>query len=251
MGDSPTQVEREIDNANNYWLKIPEYEQIRSGKVAVIGGGETAASVAISVLERNRNLKVEIINGRGTFFSRGESFFERQLFSSNVGWAERTPKNRSEIVDRSDRALVSSKSLARLAEFSQRVVFRSARVKSYTKTATEITLRFEDQSEEASYDRVINAAGFDNWTPFELLSEGLRPELDPDRDKARKQKEQVVVDPHLRAPWVDPPANIHVPMISGVSRGPGIPGLSSLGVLADTILNAYVDFPSPTHPRAT
>lgn len=232
----------DIDDAKSYWRKIDDYAEIPSGKVAVIGGGETAASVAISVLDRNPRLTVEIINRHGTLFTRGESFFENQIFSSNVGWAERRWKNRSDIIKRSDRGIVSAKALARLSESAGRVHFRGARVESFEKTTNDVRIRFDGEREDVSYDRVINATGFDNWAALELLSNDLHPQ--GKRELSSDEQEELPIDSCLRLPTDDPRVNIHVPMISGVSQGPGLPGLSSLGLLADMILGAYVPTPS-------
>ena len=222
----------DIDDAQTYWLKETRdsYAKITSGKVAVIGAGETAANVAISVLHTNSSLTIEIINRHGTLFSRGNSYFENQLFSSNTGWPERSLENRSDIMKRLDRGFVSAKSLARLSDSSERVAFRTAEVESVKKVKNEIHVFFKGQPEAVPYVRVINATGFNPRAVLQLLSDDLRPASTTDEE----------IDDYLRLPAGEPRANIHVPMLAGISQGPGIPGLSSLGLLADLILRAYV-----------
>jgi mycobactin lysine-N-oxygenase len=243
LGDN-TGSSDDIDDARNYWLKIPEYAALGPGKIAVVGGGETAANVAISLLEINRELKIEIINRHGTMFSRGESFFENQLFSSNRGWAERNLQNRSEIIARADRGLVSARALARLGDTSKRVAFRAARVKSFRKDLdkNEIQVLFDGESEPIQYDRVINATGFDSLAVLNLMDKNLYPKagetLTDDEQKG------LSIDSKLRLRTEEPHVNIHVPMISATSQGPGIVGLSSLGMVSDMVLSAYVDPPN-------
>jgi len=225
-------------DARSYWAVIDKFKQIPSGKVAIIGGGETAASVAISLLDNNPRLAIEIINRSGMLFSRGDSFFENQLFSSEGDWADRSLKNRAELIKRTDRGFVSAKAMSRLSEGKIRI--RSGEVERVERRGNEITVRFEGAVDDVSYDSVINAMGFDNWAPLDLLAPELRPRgahggLTEDEQNALN------IDRNLRLPSSDQNVNIHVPMISGVSQGPGFPGLSSLGLLADRILGAYVD----------
>jgi len=236
-GNNLIGTEDDID-ARSYWRLIPRFASIPSGKVAIIGAGETAASVAISVLENNQNLMIEIINRHGMLFSRGESFFENRLFSSDRDWSDRSLRNRSELISRSDRGLVSSKAMARLSE-EGRVRFRSGRVKSIDRGENEIRVRFDGGMDDISYDSVINATGFDNWAPLELLVPELRPK-GKEGQLSQEEQEELAIDSHLRLPLSDTGVNIHVPMISGISQGPGFPGLSCLGLLADRILAAYV-----------
>ncbi len=220
-------------DGKRYWALIPLFKELSGGKIAVIGGGETAASVTISILENNPELTVEVINPSGALFSRGESFFENQLFSSGEGWSERGVETRREIIRRTDQGVFSVEAMNHLAQ-SQNARFRGGRVTSIRRTQNGIEVRFAGEEREEIYEKVIMATGFDNWKTLDLLD----PELQPKEED--REGLLLKIDSHLRLPIPAKDVNIHVPMLSGLSQGPGFPNLSCLGLLADRILSTYV-----------
>src|SRR5262249_55595388 len=69
-------------NGRNYWLhgRMPKKEIAQS--VCVIGSGETAASVVISLLKKgHRRSTVDVLTSRGVLYSRGESYDENRFYS--------------------------------------------------------------------------------------------------------------------------------------------------------------------------
>lgn len=91
------------------------------------------------------------------------------------------------------------------------------------------------------YDKVIVAIGFDALTPLKLFPDHLRS-----KDKLKEIRSKI--DYHLRFPSLDIASqedttsiNIHLPMLAGMSQGPGFPNLSRLGTLSDRILSAYIE----------
>src|SRR5258706_554910 len=154
IGDIPNNIlpgSNDLVDGKSYWNLIPVFKDMHSGKVAIIGAGETAASVALSIIEINSNLAVDIINPHGALFSRGESYFENQLFSSAKAWTERSLESRQEIIRRTDQGVFSVEAMDRLAE-SQNVHFRGGRVVWIGRAGSGVELFFEGEKKEVPED---------------------------------------------------------------------------------------------------
>ena len=85
-----------------------EHELIAAERVAVIGGGETAASM-LNELFRHRVSTITVISPQVTLFTRGEGFFENTLFSDPTGWTGLTLAERRDALARTDRGVFSAR----------------------------------------------------------------------------------------------------------------------------------------------
>ena len=94
VAGQPDRHPRVLDG-RSYWL----HEHAISTRVAqnacVIGSGETAASVVISLVSKlPKHSSVDVLTSRGVLYSRGESYEENHLYSDPGDWpglAEATP----------------------------------------------------------------------------------------------------------------------------------------------------------------
>lgn len=237
-----------ILNGHNYWLRIPIFAEMESGRVAIIGGGETAASIALSLLKRAPRLNIDLINRHGTIYTRGESFHENSLFSKSDAWQSLSEDDKLEFIDRTDRGVFSVASKQELDQaMNVRVV--SGEVTHIEETGERVIVKMRRTKSESveSYDKVILALGFNPWSPISMLPEGLVPPVEKRNDLIR------CIDFHLRLPLGEPDdkqtCNVHVPMLAGLSQGPGFPNLSCLGELSDRILSLYVPSEKVTEAR--
>ena len=92
MVTGPGQAERSILPGNprvlsiaQFWHHAAQHDRISAERVAVIGGGETAASM-LNELFRHRVSTITVISPQVTLFTRGESFFENISDPLNVLW---------------------------------------------------------------------------------------------------------------------------------------------------------------------
>ena len=67
-----------------FWDRANSHDRIVAENVAVIGGGETAASM-LNELFHHRISTITAISPQATLFTRGEGFFENSLFSDPPG----------------------------------------------------------------------------------------------------------------------------------------------------------------------
>lgn len=244
-----------IFDGRSYWQYIDLFRGMANGKIALIGGGETAASIALSLLgltlvPKGPSLQIDIINRHGAIFTRGESYNENKYFSNPKDWAQLDEAVRTEFIQRTDRG-VFSLAAQRQLDRAENVSTISGRVLALDKAGGKVIVRLErgepPVGREYEYDKVIVALGFNPWSPLELLPANFRPNAATaaDLEKLRVTLRRGI-DDKLRLPFDYVPGlagtkiNIHMPMLAGLSQGPGFPNLSCLGHLSDRILSAYV-----------
>ena len=202
---------------------------MKEGRVAVIGGGETAASIAVSLLGIP-GLAIEIVNPRGVVYTRGESYYENRLYSNPDFWRQMSEGDREEFIERTDRGVFSVAAQQELGA-TPNVSLRPGRVLGAVVRdgKARLTIEWNGTRSEMAYDKAIVAIGYDPFSPLKLLPPAQRPSL-PAAELRRQ------VDYHLCIPSLP----IHMPMIAGLAQGPGFPNLSCLGTLSDRILSRYL-----------
>lgn len=233
-----------VQDGRSYWL----HEHARHTKVAqnvcVIGSGETAASVVISLLtSAHKHSTVDVVTSRGVLYSRGESYEENRMYSDPGDWPQLAESHRREFLDRTDRGVFSRQAEAVL---NQSRGFRSLAGQAVAIDAHEqhvvVTIQYGAERERVAYDLVVVAIGFQaRW--FERLlgaqaRSGLATALAGDELERR-------IDVDLSVAGLSPP--LHLPLLAGLAQGPGFPNLSCLGLLSDRILRRYVPATEPAH----
>jgi mycobactin lysine-N-oxygenase len=241
VAGQPDRHPRVLDG-RTYWL----HEHAMNTKVAqnacVIGSGETAASVVISLVAKlPKHSTVDVLTSRGVLYSRGESYEENRLYSDPGDWPGLAEAHRREFLLRTDRGVVSLQAEAIL---NQSRGFRALAGRAVAIQAGErqvaVTIEYGNECEHVAYDLVVVAIGFQpDW--FEgLLGAQARGRLDEALAGAELER-RIEVD--LSVTGLRPP--LHLPVAAGLAQGPGFPNLSCLGLLSDRILRCYVAPPEP------
>jgi mycobactin lysine-N-oxygenase len=242
-----------ISDGQNYWTKIDFFKEITKARIAIVGGGETAASIAISLLDMMTAsdgpvFDIDIINSHGTIFTRGESYRENRLFTNPERWKDIDFVRRVEIIKRTDRGVFSMAAQQRLNQAERLDVITGDVLgisKSVSGNKLEVTMNRGQPPVPVTepYDEVILAMGFDPFHSLQLLPDDVRP---PCGTKDERRELELSVDENLRISFAKaqkpptPEPNVHMPMIAGLAQGPGYPNLSCLGHLADAILLKYI-----------
>jgi mycobactin lysine-N-oxygenase len=254
MITGPGQAERSILPGDGrvlsiaqFWQQAAAHELISAERVAVIGGGETAASM-LNELFRHRVSTITVISPQVTLFTRGESFFENTLFSDPTGWSSLTLAERRDALARTDRGVFSARVQdALLAD--DRIRHLRGRVAHAVALDDRIRLtlstnRGSERMETVhGFDLVIDGSGADAlWfvpllgqDALDVLELGLGGPLTGDA-----LCESIGHD--LAVNGVTP--KLFLPGLSGLTQGPGFPNLSCLGLLSDRILGANLTDPS-------
>ncbi|WP_326546128.1 NADPH-dependent L-lysine N(6)-monooxygenase MbtG [Mycolicibacterium sp. ND9-15] len=224
-----------------FWHRAAQHDLICAERVAVIGGGETAASM-LNELFRHRVSTITVISPQVTLFTRGEGFFENMLFSDPTGWSSLTMGQRRDAMMRTDRGVFSARVqealLAddRIRHLRGRVAHAVAREDRIRLTLS-TTAGGEALETVHGFDLVIDGSGADAmWfvpllgqDALDLLELGLGAPLTPD-------VLQESISDDLAVTGVQP--KLFLPGLSGLTQGPGFPNLSCLGLLSDRILGA-------------
>jgi mycobactin lysine-N-oxygenase len=235
-----------VSDGRSYWLAgPPRTETARS--VCVIGSGETAASIVISLLRKSpKRSTIDVLTSRGVLYSRGESYDENRFYSDPGDWPRLAESNRREFLERTDRGVFSSQAEAVL---NQSHGFRTLAGRAVALDAGErqvvVTMEYGAERERVAYDFVVVAIGFQaRW--FEgLLGSEARLRLESALAGAELERR---IELDLSVAGLSPP--LHLPLVAGLAQGPGFPNLSCLGLLSDRILRRYVAVEEPARQAA-
>jgi mycobactin lysine-N-oxygenase len=226
-----------------FWHRVAEHDRIIADRVAVIGGGETAAAM-LNELFGHRVSTITVIAPSVTLFTRGESYFENALFSDPTGWTSLTHAERRDALSRTDRGVFSARVqdalLAddRIRHVRGRVAHAVAR-----DDRIRLTLSTSGGGEAIEtvhgFDLVIDGSGADAmWfaplfgqDALDLLELGLGCPL-------TGEALQHAIGYDLAVTGVHP--KLFLPGMAGLTQGPGFPNLSCLGTLSDRVLGAQM-----------
>ncbi|MEU2900460.1 SidA/IucD/PvdA family monooxygenase [Streptomyces sp. NPDC001273] len=237
---------RVLDTAG-FWSAAMAGLPDRLRRVAVIGAGETAGTI-VRELALVHHRDVTVVTPHATPYSRGESPFENRYFSDPADWTALTEPDRREFIRRTDRAVLSLDVQRDLAETEQ-VSWRTGRVTT-TRLAADgtvgVVFDYAGRQHVLEADLVVDATGGDPLWFTGVLGPRAHEALTRAVGGAfARTAIERVIDHALAVPGL--PAPLHLPNLAGVAQGPGFPNLSSLGLLADRVLSAYVSPASLAH----
>ncbi|MBO0678253.1 NADPH-dependent L-lysine N(6)-monooxygenase MbtG [Mycolicibacterium sp. S2-37] len=250
MITGPGQAERTLLPGNprvmsiaDFWQRAAAHELIVAERVAMIGGGETAASM-LNELFRHRVSTITVISPQITLFTRGEGFFENMLFSDPTGWTGLTLAERRDAMFRTDRgvfsarvqeALLADDRIRHLRGRVAHAVPRDGRIR--------LTLHTDRAGERLEtvhgFDLVIDGQGADPLWFVPLLGQDARDLLELGlRGPLTGETLQESIGHDLAVAGVTP--KLFLPGLAGLNQGPGFPNLSCLGLLSDRVLGAEI-----------
>lgn len=248
MVTGPGQAERSVLPGNprvmsiaQFWHHAGQHERIAAERVAVIGGGETAASM-LNELFGHRVSTITVISPTVTLFTRGESFFENTLFSDPTGWTGLTMAERRDALARTDRgvfsarvqdALLADDRIRHLRGRVAHAVARDGRIRLTLSTNT----GGEAVETVHGFDLVIDGSGADALWFVPLFTQDALDVLELGMGgPLTGESLQESIGDDLAVTGVYP--KLFLPGLSGLTQGPGFPNLSCLGLLSDRVLGA-------------
>jgi mycobactin lysine-N-oxygenase len=222
-------------DGRSYWLTQGHGHLARN--VCVIGSGETAASVVISLVSKlPKRSTIDVVTSRGVLYSRGESYEENRLYSDPADWPGLAESHRREFLERTDRGVFSQQAETTLngSRGFRTLAGRAVGIHAGQQQVV-VDIEYGTERERVAYDLVVVAIGFQaRW--FEgLLGDQARGLLASALDGAELERR---IQADLSVAGLSPP--LHLPVVAGLAQGPGFPNLSCLGLLSDRILGRYV-----------
>ncbi|MUL68441.1 lysine 6-monooxygenase [Mycobacterium sp. CBMA 234] len=254
MITGPGQAERSILPGHprvlsiaQFWHRVAQDERISAERVAVIGGGETAATM-LDELFSHRISTITVISPGVTLFTRGEGYFENTLFSDPTGWAGLSISERRDAMARTDRGVFSARVQESLLA-DDRIRHLRGRVAHAVPRDERIRLTLQTERETGNletvhgFDLVIDGSGADAMWFAPLLSQDALDVLELGIGaplSADALQRSIGYD--LAVTGVAP--KLFLPSLSWLTQGPGFPNLSCLGLLSDRVLGADLSTPS-------
>jgi mycobactin lysine-N-oxygenase len=236
LAGQPRQHPRLLDG-RSYWLAERALWKRVAQSVCVIGSGETAASVVISLLTKApKHSSIDVLTSRGVLYSRGESYDENRFYSDPGDWPGLAESHRREFLERTDRGVFSAQAEAVL---NQSRGFRTLAGRAVAiepgDSHVVVTVEYDSERERVAYDMVVVAIGFDARWFERLLGAEARRRLGLALAGGELERR---IELDLSVAGLSPP--LHLPLMAGLAQGPGFPNLSCLGLLSDRILRRYV-----------
>ncbi|WP_300071789.1 SidA/IucD/PvdA family monooxygenase [uncultured Ruegeria sp.] len=235
-----------LDGAS-YWQNTYRLAALQEqvAPVVIVGGGETAASIASSILDetRNKNIPIIILTRSGTIFSRGEGYYENRMFTDPERWRTLDIDVRREVIRRGDRGVFSVDALQKISH-SQRIEHINGAVSGIDIDQPENLINLQlSNGTTVQCQMLVMSVGFDNYWFRDLFSESVSEKFF-DRSNTNAIEENLLEDTSVD--FTKPPFNeaeeyprLHLPMSAALAQGPGLPNLSCLGTLSDLILRRY------------
>jgi mycobactin lysine-N-oxygenase len=217
----------------DYWLVRHRFRDDSVNRVAVVGGGQMAGTVAKSILQSNPRARVDIINSRGFLSAQSAGFHENSLCSlPNDDWARLPLIERKDILNRINNGVVDS-DVKGFLDGQPRLNIVRGRVQALERNGDDVVC-VKLGERELKYDMVVVAIGFDMHSQLvSLLASDLIDEAELSLLASAPE-----LDHNLRIRTRS--GMIHVPTLAALSQGPGLSLLSCLGTVASRIVSAYV-----------
>jgi mycobactin lysine-N-oxygenase len=231
-----------VFDGRSYWLHERTLKKQLAESVCVIGSGETAASVVISLVKKaHKRSTVDVLTSRGVLYSRGESHDENRFYSDPGDWPRLAESHRREFLERTDRGVFSLQAEAILNQSRgfRTLAGRAAAIEAGERQVV-LTIEYGDERERVAYDLVVVAIGFDAGSFEALLGSEARRRLESGLAGGELERR---IDVDLSIAGLSPP--LHLPALAGLAQGPGFPNLSCLGLLSDRVLRRYVPLEEP------
>jgi mycobactin lysine-N-oxygenase len=226
---------------------------LSSGRVCIIGSGESAASVALSLIRRyGEDLELTFV-APSLPYSRAESFLENAAYSDPdlVAWSRLSEGERHEFVRRTDRGVISPAALAQLARH-RKLAFVVGRVRQIRLSPNGLARVEVDQPDEVvrqEFDAVAICIGSCPLVALLRMLNDSRAAVEARLDCSLADESSVVrrLDSSLALRGLTP--RLHLPALAGLAHGPGFSNLSCLGKLSDAVLSAYLPNTQPVNSQ--
>ncbi|MBI1862025.1 MAG: SidA/IucD/PvdA family monooxygenase [Deltaproteobacteria bacterium] len=236
----------------SFWKAFSHYATLERGSIALVGAGETAATIAASLGAANPRIQMDIISPQAMTFSRGESFAENHVYTDpfQANWLQLTRQDRKNFISRTDRGVFSVAMKQELDRLRNVEIVPGKFTKVTVDSLDQLVVQIEYNSGEETriYDHLIFSAGFDHaGLVNRLLSRNAQADILRQMGEitltTRSLENQI--DHFLAVEKLTP--YLHLPMLAGLNQGPGFPNLSCLGRLSDHVLARYVSVESVTN----
>jgi mycobactin lysine-N-oxygenase len=219
----------------SFWSELKAKRFPLKGRIAIVGAGENAASVLLSIAKAAPDLVVDVISPKGFVSTRSENFYENRFYSqpNETSWKSLSPEDRADFIGRTDLGVFSVHAMEILnGERRHRIV--PGRLVSLSHDGNVVLrLCYNGRDSHLRYDRVVLATGFDQTATIRRLFtiEALARVEGALSGPLTSDALSSAIESDLSVRGLTPA--LHLPMLAGLAQGPGFANLSCLGLLSD------------------
>lgn len=234
-----TQLPKNTYDLESFWSSLQNKTLNTTGRLAIIGAGENAASILLALAQYSPGITVDVISPKGFISTRSENFYENQMYSQpdRNNWSDLEIADRVDFIERTDLGVFSGFAMSLLNEQRRHTIIpgRVINLKS-TNSAVHLTLSYAQKSFDKIYDTVILASGFDQVATLKsYLAPRALLKLQKTVGKVLNQTTIMAsIQSDLSIKNMEP--KLHLPMLASLNQGPGFANLSCLGRLSDRIV---------------
>jgi mycobactin lysine-N-oxygenase len=221
-----------IFNGQDLWHNLDSFKDIKKAKIAVIGGGETAAGIVDGLLSTiDHSSQIEIVTRHAMLFTRNQNWMEVMYFSTAQGWGDLSKKDRMEVIKSADRGTFSPgiKDLLDSAYNVSLKVGQTERIE-VDQQGLHLVISANGEEQRIKYDYIVQATGFNSLSFTKFFNDKSF-----DSDWITPEK----IDTDLSVMGMT--AKLHLPNLAALNQGPGFPSLTCLGMLSERILKSYIN----------
>jgi mycobactin lysine-N-oxygenase len=230
-----------------FWKNYERIVEEKSIRIALIGTGENTAAIAVALAQSdNESLKIDILSPNGMPFSRSESFLDSRVFSNpdRGNWLKLTEQDRLNFINTADRGVFSQDAQEVLDRCASLTIVpgRFRQIEPAKGNTVDLITEYNGEMETRNYDYVVVSTGVDQLALLSALMSDATRQLVLNRLGLTEFSDQLIqrkIGASLAVEGLTP--RLHLPVLSGLTQGPGFPVLSSLGRLSDRILADYVN----------
>ncbi|MDN5582240.1 MAG: lysine N(6)-hydroxylase/L-ornithine N(5)-oxygenase family protein [Corynebacterium sp.] len=217
-----------------FWQAVSSAQLPPASRVAVIGGGETAASVVEELIGHDV-VDIAVISPTPTIFTRAEGSFENELYTDPGLWSSLDESDRADVINRCDRGVFSAQVQEKLMAEDRvnHVRGRVTGVHGRDGGAGMAEVQIGDRTELV--DLVVDARGNSPLWFTRMMNDQVVARLIGACGGAVTPSgvmDRIGAD--LSLTGMDP--TLFLPTVSGWHQGPGLANLSCLGELSDRVL---------------
>jgi len=227
-------------------------KRLDGGKIAVVGSGDTAASIVVRLLDilpPRAQMEIDMFCKSGILSARSEKPEDLKWWSDPRGWSQIPEAGRRKYIWQTERGVCSEIFKSRI-DAATNISVCPGMVRSARMNGKKVAIEIEDDKQNRSvntYRRLIVAIGFRRWEFQNLFQDQtIFPSIDKNKpgtgweqEKEWQISERIGLDLSYDCQQPGAP-KLYVPVLAGLNYGPGFPNLGCLGTLSERIIESFL-----------
>lgn len=251
-------IDLNVADSQTFWTRevLDRFREFPGGDIAVVGSGDTAASVIVTllrILRKPNEANIHLFSSSGLIFSRGASLGEIRWSTNPENWDALAESARQRFLDRTERGVVSDVLKSRIdnapnVQVRPGLVFHADMKGRHIRLTLNIGERSNPRLKALTerFRRLVVATGFKRYSFQDWFVEKEQFPEPEHRLPGYDNRKEYLIAQKIRsdmsfmndAGWPKP--KLYLPTLSGLTCGPGFQTLQCLGLLSDRIIESHL-----------